>query len=217
MEKSGRSGSSVLLLQTCGELLLSPVGLSVMTKLAPARLVGLVMGIWFLAAALGNKLAGVLAGEFKSDIRRPTFRFLPQTSPHRRRLHPRPPRPRAMDEETYERRALIELRTTSWLYLLIAAALEIVWASGLKSTDGFTETLAVRRRDRGDGHKQGFSSPSPPAACPSAPPTPSGPASVPSAPRSPALSSSAKAPPPPALPGIGLIVAGVAGLKFLGK
>ena len=48
-------------------MLLSPVGLSTMTKLAPHRLVGLVMGIWFLAAALGNKLAGVLAGEFKSD------------------------------------------------------------------------------------------------------------------------------------------------------
>ena len=54
-------------LQTVGEMLLSPVGLSTMTKLAPARLVGLVMGIWFLAAALGNKLAGVLAGEFKSE------------------------------------------------------------------------------------------------------------------------------------------------------
>ncbi|MEO5958374.1 MAG: peptide MFS transporter [Opitutaceae bacterium] len=54
-------------LQTVGEMLLSPVGLSTMTKLAPQRLVGLVMGIWFLAAALGNKLAGVLAGEFKSQ------------------------------------------------------------------------------------------------------------------------------------------------------
>ncbi|MEO6567901.1 MAG: peptide MFS transporter [Opitutaceae bacterium] len=53
-------------LQTVGELLLSPVGLSTMTKLAPAKLVGLVMGIWFLAAALGNKLAGVLAGHFTS-------------------------------------------------------------------------------------------------------------------------------------------------------
>ncbi|MES2694209.1 MAG: peptide MFS transporter [Verrucomicrobiota bacterium] len=53
--------------QTVGEMCLSPVGLSTMTKLAPQRLVGLVMGIWFLAAALGNKLAGVLAGEFKSD------------------------------------------------------------------------------------------------------------------------------------------------------
>lgn len=53
-------------LQTVGELCLSPVGLSTMTKLAPPPLLGLVMGIWFLAAALGNKLAGVLAGEFKS-------------------------------------------------------------------------------------------------------------------------------------------------------
>ena len=54
----------VFFLQTVGELCLSPVGLSTMTKLAPANLVGLVMGVWFLAAALGNKLAGVLAGEF---------------------------------------------------------------------------------------------------------------------------------------------------------
>ena len=54
-------------LQTIGELCLSPVGLSTMTKLAPPRLLGLVMGIWFLAAALGNKLAGVLAGDFKSE------------------------------------------------------------------------------------------------------------------------------------------------------
>lgn len=54
-------------LQTVGEMLLSPVGLSTMTKLAPSRLLGLVMGIWFLAAALGNKLAGVLAGDFKSE------------------------------------------------------------------------------------------------------------------------------------------------------
>lgn len=54
-------------LQTVGEMCLSPVGLSTMTKLASARLVGLVMGIWFLAAALGNKLAGVLAGDFQSD------------------------------------------------------------------------------------------------------------------------------------------------------
>lgn len=53
-------------LQTVGEMLLSPVGLSTMTKLAPPRLMGLVMGIWFLAAALGNKLAGVLAGNFTS-------------------------------------------------------------------------------------------------------------------------------------------------------
>ncbi|WP_438480035.1 peptide MFS transporter [Oleiharenicola lentus] len=53
--------------QTVGEMCLSPVGLSTMTKLAPARLLGLVMGIWFLAAALGNKLAGVLATGFNSE------------------------------------------------------------------------------------------------------------------------------------------------------
>ena len=54
-------------LQTLGELCLSPVGLSTMTKLAPPKLVGLVLGIWFLADALGNKVAGLLAGEFTTD------------------------------------------------------------------------------------------------------------------------------------------------------
>jgi POT family proton-dependent oligopeptide transporter len=51
-------------LQTAGELCLSPVGLSLMTKLAPGDFVGLALGIWFLAAAFGNKLAGILAGGF---------------------------------------------------------------------------------------------------------------------------------------------------------
>ncbi len=46
-----------------GELLLSPVGLSAVTKLAPARLVGQMMGVWFLAVSLGNLLAGLFAGE----------------------------------------------------------------------------------------------------------------------------------------------------------
>lgn len=57
----------LFLLQTMGELLLSPVGLSTMTKLAPARMTGLVLGLWFLAAAFGNKLAGVLGGSFTAD------------------------------------------------------------------------------------------------------------------------------------------------------
>lgn len=52
--------------QTVSELCLSPVGLSTLTKLAPPQLVGSVMGVWFLAAALGNKLAGVLAGDFNA-------------------------------------------------------------------------------------------------------------------------------------------------------
>ena len=56
--------TGLFFLQTCGELCLSPVGLSTMTKLAPARLTGVVLGLWFLAAAFGNKLAGVLGGTF---------------------------------------------------------------------------------------------------------------------------------------------------------
>jgi proton-dependent oligopeptide transporter, POT family len=51
------------LFHTFGELCLSPVGLSSMTKLAPARFVGQVMGVWFLATAVGNNLAGQFAGE----------------------------------------------------------------------------------------------------------------------------------------------------------
>ena len=45
-----------------GELCVSPVGLSLITKLSPVRLVGLMMGVWFLANAAGNKLAGWAAG-----------------------------------------------------------------------------------------------------------------------------------------------------------
>jgi POT family proton-dependent oligopeptide transporter len=56
----------LFVLQTMGELCLSPVGLSTMTKLAPPRLVGLMLGVWFLAAAFGNKLAGILGGGFAS-------------------------------------------------------------------------------------------------------------------------------------------------------
>jgi len=44
-----------------GELLVSPVGLSIVTKLAPARVVGMTMGAWFLYSGLSNYLAGVIA------------------------------------------------------------------------------------------------------------------------------------------------------------
>lgn len=47
---------------TTGELCLSPMGLSLVTKLAPKRLVGLMMGGWFLATSIGNKLAGFISG-----------------------------------------------------------------------------------------------------------------------------------------------------------
>src|SRR5207244_4571036 len=45
-----------------GELCVSPIGLSAVTKLAPLRIVGLMMGVWFLSNAFGNKLAGWSAG-----------------------------------------------------------------------------------------------------------------------------------------------------------
>jgi len=47
---------------TVGELCLSPMGLSLVTKLAPKRLVGLMMGGWFLSTSIGNKLAGFISG-----------------------------------------------------------------------------------------------------------------------------------------------------------
>ena len=50
---------------TAGELCLSPVGLSSMTKLAPKGRVGQMMGVWFIAAALGNLIAGLVAGRLE--------------------------------------------------------------------------------------------------------------------------------------------------------
>jgi POT family proton-dependent oligopeptide transporter len=48
--------------QTLGELCLSPVGLSSMTKLSPRKYVGQMMGIWFLASAVGNLIGGLVGG-----------------------------------------------------------------------------------------------------------------------------------------------------------
>lgn len=50
------------LIHTLGELCLSPVGLSTVSKLSPKKLVGQMMGIWFLSSALGNLIAGLIAG-----------------------------------------------------------------------------------------------------------------------------------------------------------
>ena len=50
-----------------GELCLYPVGLSAVTKLSPPRIVGLMMGVWMLSNAFGNKLAGSAAGFFEHD------------------------------------------------------------------------------------------------------------------------------------------------------
>ncbi len=51
---------------TVGELCLSPVGLSSITKLSPTRLVGQMMGTWFMGAALGNLIAGLMAGRLET-------------------------------------------------------------------------------------------------------------------------------------------------------
>jgi POT family proton-dependent oligopeptide transporter len=53
-------------LQTLGELSLSPVGLSAMTRLAPERVAGLMMGVWFVSIAAGNYLAGRAASLYES-------------------------------------------------------------------------------------------------------------------------------------------------------
>ena len=53
-------------IQELGELSISPVGLSVFTKLSPVRIVGLMLGVWFLADSVGNKVAGLAAGFISS-------------------------------------------------------------------------------------------------------------------------------------------------------
>jgi POT family proton-dependent oligopeptide transporter len=55
------------LFHTMGELALSPVGLSAMTKLAPRRFAGQMMGMWFLCTALGSAVAGLVAGSFDTE------------------------------------------------------------------------------------------------------------------------------------------------------
>jgi POT family proton-dependent oligopeptide transporter len=60
------------LLHTLGELSLSPVGLSTVTKLAPHRMVGQMMGVWFMSMSLGNLIAGRVAGKLGTDPT-PTF------------------------------------------------------------------------------------------------------------------------------------------------
>lgn len=55
------------LLHTFGEICLYPVGLSAVSKLSPKRLVGQLMGIWFMSVAFGNLIAGLFAGEFEAE------------------------------------------------------------------------------------------------------------------------------------------------------
>jgi POT family proton-dependent oligopeptide transporter len=57
---------------TIGELCLSPIGLSIMTKLSPARLQGLMMGMWFLASAYGQYVAGLFGASIVSEVQNPS-------------------------------------------------------------------------------------------------------------------------------------------------
>ncbi|MES2161528.1 MAG: oligopeptide:H+ symporter [Pseudomonadota bacterium] len=57
----------VYVLQSVGELCLSPIGLSMVTKLAPTRLVGLGMGGWFLSTGIGNNLSGIFASAVSGE------------------------------------------------------------------------------------------------------------------------------------------------------
>ena len=56
---------------TVGELCLSPIGLSSVTKLSPPKYVSQMMGTWFMAAALGNLIAGRVAGLIDESLPRP--------------------------------------------------------------------------------------------------------------------------------------------------
>jgi POT family proton-dependent oligopeptide transporter len=68
VDSNGKVGPTWLVLaflfHTFGELCLSPVGLSNVTKLAPAKFVSRMMGTWFLGTAMGNTIAGLAGGEF---------------------------------------------------------------------------------------------------------------------------------------------------------
>ena len=57
----------VYVIQSVGELCLSPIGLSMVTKLAPVRLVGFGMGGWFLSTGIGNNLSGIFAGHVAGE------------------------------------------------------------------------------------------------------------------------------------------------------
>ena len=58
---------AVYWIQSIGELCLSPIGLSMTTKLAPAKLVGFGMGGWFLSTGIGNNLSGLFAAEASGE------------------------------------------------------------------------------------------------------------------------------------------------------
>jgi POT family proton-dependent oligopeptide transporter len=66
-------------LHTVGELCISPIGLSAITKLSPKSRVGQMMGIWFVGAALGNLFAGLVSGQLESMMPTDLFRTVAMT------------------------------------------------------------------------------------------------------------------------------------------
>jgi len=70
MDGNGKTSLNIFTLAylviTFGELCLSPIGLSIITKLSPKRLVGMMMGMWFLASAYGQYVAGLLGAGMSS-------------------------------------------------------------------------------------------------------------------------------------------------------
>ena len=70
-------------LSVVGEMCLSPVGLSAMTKLAPARAMGFVMGVWFLSISIGDWLAGKAGSLFETDALAEAFRISAARSHYR--------------------------------------------------------------------------------------------------------------------------------------
>jgi POT family proton-dependent oligopeptide transporter len=65
--------TGMYLLHTLGELCLSPIGLSLFNKLSPLRFASLLMAVWFLGNAGGNKLAGVLSSLYPSEGKTTSF------------------------------------------------------------------------------------------------------------------------------------------------
>lgn len=71
--------TAVYLVQTIGELCISPIGLSMVTKVSPARMVGMMMGTWFCSFGVGNYLAGTLES-LLAESKIPLYQFLVASS-----------------------------------------------------------------------------------------------------------------------------------------
>jgi len=64
---------SMYLMHTMGELALSPIGLSMISKLSPLKFASLLMGVWFMSISAANKFAGVLSGLYPEEASPKSF------------------------------------------------------------------------------------------------------------------------------------------------